>query len=179
VQVVCNKPSNLTTKGWLKKVNTIRLVRRAIKCILNINDVDLDLNHVTTLIYMPMDTTTPSYPKHVSLLAICYVVKPPYFINNDLNISWVTSSAMSPLNTFSKFNNIGTFLKPPIMYACTLHQDWLSIGYFIITNNDVLSHLDNNFRGLHDNAMHCFYHLQICGIILVLARHVLHLQEIK
>jgi hypothetical protein len=41
--VVYNKSSNLTTKGWLKKVNTIRLVWCATKCILNINGADLDL----------------------------------------------------------------------------------------------------------------------------------------
>ncbi len=70
-----------------------------------------------------MDTTTPSYPKHVNLLTTCYAVKAPYFINSDLSISWVTSSAMSQLNTLSKFSNTSTFLKPPTMYACTLHQD--------------------------------------------------------
>jgi hypothetical protein len=93
------------------------------KSIMIVNGVDLDLNCVATLIYMPMDTTTPSYPKHVSLFATCYVVKPPYFINSDLSINWVTSSTMSQLNTLSKVSNTSTFLKPPTIYACTLHQD--------------------------------------------------------
>jgi hypothetical protein len=35
---------------------------------------------------------------------------------------WVINNAFG---TLSKFINNGTFLKPSIIYACTIHQDWL------------------------------------------------------
>ncbi len=39
-----------------------------------------------------------------------------------ISIVWVINSAFG---TLSKFINNGTFLKPSIIYACTIHQDWL------------------------------------------------------
>ncbi len=87
---------------------------------------------------------------------------------------------MLPLNTFLRLNNNGTLLKLG-NNVCMHISPRLIIdsGYFIIVNNDVLNFLDNNFCGLHDNAMNYLYHLPTCGIILVFAKHVFHLQEIK
>jgi hypothetical protein len=64
--------------------------------------------------------------KNVSLLTTCFVVKPPYSIN-DFNINAVRLSIVPSPNNLARFNNNGTFLKPSTMCACTLHHDWLSI----------------------------------------------------
>ncbi len=151
----------------------------AIQCIPIINGASLHLNNVITPISMIVNTTTLSHPKHVNLLTTCCVVKPPCSIN-DLNINWVRLLIMLPLNTFSRSSNNGTLLKPG-NNVCMHISPRLIIdsGYFIIINNDVLNFLDNNFCGLHDNAMNYLYHLPTCGITLMLAKHAFHLQEIK
>jgi hypothetical protein len=87
---------------------------------------------------------------------------------------------MPPLNTFSIFNNNGTLLKPRNNVCMHISPKLIiNSGNFIIVNNDVFNFLDNNFCGICDNAMNYLYHFPTCGITLVLAKHVFHLQEIK
>ncbi len=86
----------------------------------------LYLNCVTTVVCMFVNTTTLSDAKHVSLLTTCFVVKPPYSIN-DFSINVMKLSTVPLPSNLSRFNNNGTLLKPSIMCACKLHHDCLSI----------------------------------------------------
>ncbi len=125
--VVYNSPSSLQTRGWTYWICIIRLISCAMQCTTITNGVSLNLSWVATLIYRPMNTTTPFDSKQINLLLIQLVVKHPYFIK-DFIFNWVRLSTLHPLNTFSRFNNNNILLKPTITYVCTLHQYWLSIA---------------------------------------------------